>query len=82
MKRYRWEIRNDSEDRSILRAHPLNHKYDGAPAIFLTTLQRDNGIAPLRRPYRVSYTIPDLCRARWNPKAHGRRAYRCKAKCE
>ena len=76
MKRYRWEIREYKY--GFVESHALNHEGYGS-TILVSTLKR-RGITPLKRPYRVSYTIPDLCRAMYKPKAYGRRAWRCKVK--
>jgi len=78
-RRWRWEIRNIRD--GMVQAKPLDGRlYIGVdnPVIFVATLKHSLGAKwlPLPpRPYRVSYTTPDICDGHLFPKLHERRVY-------
>ena len=73
-KRYRWEIKRGSS--GVITCRALGHDGSSYDSIFLGSLQRY--VNTLRRPYRVSYTTDNLCRAKMHPRRYGRRAWRVK----
>jgi hypothetical protein len=79
-ERYRWEIRDKRlESGPALVSIALSH-FEFNNTLDLTWAKehvRDFRIP--RRPYRVSYTIDNICKAKEAPKLYGRRVWRTKS---
>ena len=81
-KRYYWEITEDGHSKAcgeLLKARPLWRQTEKRDHIFLMDVVSQVGAVP-DRPYRVSYTSPDICKARERPEYYGRRVYRCRVR--